>query len=103
MLTLSTAAHGLYAWGRRLIDTAARQPVVFDRPQVQSAARVELLETRLATLGSTARVESGPQDLTRQAHSRVVQFAEDYALTHTAERLHVTDLCEATGVSERTL
>ena len=32
-----------------------------------------------------------------------MQFAEDFALSHTAERLHVTDLCEAAGVSERTL
>jgi AraC family ethanolamine operon transcriptional activator len=32
-----------------------------------------------------------------------VQVAEDYALSHTAERLYVTDLCEAAGVSERTL
>jgi AraC-like DNA-binding protein len=97
------AAHGLYGWGRRLTDMAARQPEVFDRRQVQSAAQVELLETLLATIGSAARVGSAPEDLTRQAHSRVVQVAEDYALTHTAERLYVTDLCEAAGVSERTL
>jgi transcriptional regulator GlxA family with amidase domain len=32
-----------------------------------------------------------------------VQVAEDYALSHPAERLYVTDLCEAAGVSERTL
>ena len=32
-----------------------------------------------------------------------MQIAEDYALTHTAERLYVTDLCEVAGVSERTL
>jgi hypothetical protein len=37
------------------------------------------------------------------AVSRVVQITEDYALAHTAERLYVTDLCEAAGVSERTL
>jgi AraC family ethanolamine operon transcriptional activator len=97
------AAHGLYGWGRRLTDLAARQPEVFDRPQTQSAARVELLETLLATIGSAAHVEPAPQDLTRQAHSRVVQIAEDYAMTHTVERLYVTALCEAAGVSERTL
>ena len=57
----SVAAHGLYAWGRRLIDMAARQPEVFDRPQAQSAAQVELLETLLATLGSAVHVESGPR------------------------------------------
>jgi transcriptional regulator GlxA family with amidase domain len=32
-----------------------------------------------------------------------VQIAEDYALSHTAERLYVTDLCDAARVSERTL
>jgi transcriptional regulator GlxA family with amidase domain len=82
---------------------AARQPEVFDVPQTQTAAQVELLENLLATLRSAVHVESAPQDLTRQAHSRVVQIAEDYALSHTAERLYVTDLCEAAGVSERTL
>jgi AraC family transcriptional regulator, ethanolamine operon transcriptional activator len=97
------AARGLYGWGRRLTDMAARQPEVFDVPQAQAAAHVEFLEALLATLGPGGHVESGPQDLTRQAHSRVVQVAEDYALSHTAERLYVTDLCEAAGVSERTL
>jgi AraC family ethanolamine operon transcriptional activator len=97
------AARGLYRWGRRLTDLAARQPEVFDVPQTKSAAQVELLENLLATLRSAVQVESAPRDLTRQGHSRVVQIAEDYALSHTAERLHVTDLCEAAGVSERTL
>jgi AraC-like DNA-binding protein len=97
------ATHDLYRWGRRLTDMAARQPEVFDMPQTQSAAQIELLENLLATLRSAVQVESPPHDLTRQAHSRVVQIAEDYALSHTAERLHVTDLCEAAGVSERTL
>jgi AraC-like DNA-binding protein len=97
------AAHGLYAFGRRLADVAARQPEVFDLPQTQTAAQIDLLETLLATLGSAGHVESVAEDRTRQAHSRVVRTAEDYALSHTGEHLHVTDLCEAAGVSERTL
>ena len=97
------AAHGLYGFGRRLADVAARQPEVFDTPQTQAAAQIDLLETLLATLGSAGNVECAAKDLTRQAHSRVVQIAEDYALSHTAEHLYVTDLCEAAGVSERTL
>lgn len=97
------AAHALYSFGRRLADVAARQPEIFDVPQTQTAAQIELLETLLAGLGSVGHAESEPEDLTRQAHSRVVQIAEDYALTHTAERLYVTDLCQAAGVSERTL
>ena len=97
------AARGLYGFGRRLADIAARQPEVFDVPQTQTAAQIDLLETLLATLGSAGHIESAAEDRTRQAHSRVVQVAEDYALSHTAERLYVTDLCEAAEVSERTL
>jgi AraC family transcriptional regulator, ethanolamine operon transcriptional activator len=97
------AAHGLYGLGRRLADVASRQPEVFDVPQTQTTAQIEVIETLLATLGSAAQIESAAEDLTRQTHCRVVQVAEDYALTHTAEPLYVTDLCEAAGVSERTL
>lgn len=97
------AAHGLYGFGRRLADVAARQPEVFDVPQTQTAAQVDLLETLLATLGSSGPATSAAEDVTRQAHSRIVQIAEDYALSHIAEHLYVTDLCEAAGVSERTL
>jgi AraC family transcriptional regulator, ethanolamine operon transcriptional activator len=97
------AAHGLYGFGRRLADVAAWQPALFDVPQTQAAAQIDLLETLLATLGSPGHVEPVAEDRTRQAHSRVVQTAEDYALSHTAERLYVTDLCEAAAVSERTL
>jgi transcriptional regulator GlxA family with amidase domain len=97
------AAQGLYGLGRRLVDVAARQPEVFDVPQTQAAAQVDLLESLLAALGSVGNSDPVPRDLTRQVHSRVVRAVEDYALAHTAERLYVTDLCEAAGVSERTL
>jgi len=97
------AVRGLYGFGQRLADVAARQPEVFDVPQTQTAAQIELLETLLATLGSIDHVESAAEDRTQQAHSRVVRTAEDYALSHSADRLYVTDLCEAAGVSERTL
>lgn len=98
-----SAVHALYRWGRRLVDIAAKQPQVFDMPQTQSAAQVELIENLLATLRSTVQVEATRHDLTRQAYSRVVQLTEDYALSHASERIYVTDLCEAAGVSERTL
>lgn len=97
------AAHGLYRWGRRLTDVAARQPELFDVPQTRGAAQVELLENLLATLHSVVEVEWTPHEVTRQRHSRTVQLVEDYALSHIEERLHVTDLCKAAGVSERNL
>lgn len=98
-----TAARGLYDWGRRLTDMAARQPELFDLPQTQTAVEVELLEHVLAALGAAVPIEQSPHDVTRQIHSQVVQIAENYAMDHVAEPLYVTDLCEAAGVSERTL
>jgi AraC family ethanolamine operon transcriptional activator len=98
-----TAARGLYDWGRRLTDMAARQPELFDLPQTQTAVEVELLEHVLAALGAAVPIEQSPYDVTRQIHSQVVQIAENYAMDHVAEPLYVTDLCEAAGVSERTL
>jgi AraC-like DNA-binding protein len=97
------AAHRLYRWGRRLTKVAERQPELFDVPQVQAAAHVELLENLLATLRSVIQVDLTPHEVTRQRRSRIVQLAEDYALSHFPERIHLTDLCKAAGVSERTL
>ena len=97
------AASELYDWGRCIADVAERQPGLFDSPQPKSIAKNELLETLLATLGSATNAVCAPHDLTRQTYSQIVQIAENYVLTHATERLYVTDLCEAAGVSERTL
>lgn len=95
--------HDLYSWGRRITKIAARKPDLFDAPQSRSVAKIELLERLLLVLESVTVVDVIPQDTTRQGHSRIVQLVEDYALAHAAERLHVSDLCEVAGVSERTL
>ena len=94
----------LFDWGKRLVDTAARQPALFNEHRKERlAAQVELLETLLASLGVADDFEPTRSDQTRQAYSRIVKIAEDYALSHVGEQLHVTDLCSVAGVSERTL
>jgi AraC family transcriptional regulator, ethanolamine operon transcriptional activator len=96
--------HRLFDWGRRLVDTAARQPALFDEGKKErGAARVELLETLLATLSMADDFEPTRSDRTRQAHSLVVRIAEDYALSRADDQVYVSDLCRAAGVSERTL
>jgi transcriptional regulator GlxA family with amidase domain len=67
------------------------------------AAHVELLETLLATLGEVSDFTPDRGDRTREAQSRIVKKAEDYALSRSGDRLFVTDLCRAAAVSERTL
>jgi len=94
----------LYDWGRRLVDVAARAPHTFDegRPE-RTAAQVELLETLLATLGTASEFEPTRSDRTRQARSDIVRVAEDHAMSRVDDAVHVTDLCKAAGVSERSL
>jgi AraC-like DNA-binding protein len=67
------------------------------------AAQVELLEALLATLGDAHDFEPTRSERTRQARSLVVKIAEDYALSHIADHLYVSDLCRVAAVSERTL
>jgi AraC family transcriptional regulator, ethanolamine operon transcriptional activator len=93
-----------FEWGNRLVDTAARQPRLFnDRRETRVAAQAELLETLLATLGAATDFQPPRSDRTRLAQSRIVKIAEDYALAYAGDRLYLTDLCRATGVGERSL
>jgi len=90
--------------GKRLITAAERRPELFnDRRETRVTAQVELLEALLAALGATTDFKPPRQDGTRSAQSRIVKSAEDYALAHMGDRLYVTDLCKAAGVSERSL
>jgi AraC-like DNA-binding protein len=97
-------ARTLFDWGKRLVDVAARQPAIFnDGPRERGAARIELLETLLATLGESDVLEPTRDDRTRQAHSLVVKKAEDYVLARAGDDIYVSDLCRVTEVSERAL
>jgi AraC-like DNA-binding protein len=99
----------LFDWGKRLVDTAARQPALFNEHRKErAAAQVELLETLLASLGVADDFEPTRSDRTRQAQSLVVKIAEDYALSQIGDHLcgghlYVSDLCRVAAVSERTL
>jgi AraC family ethanolamine operon transcriptional activator len=94
----------LFDWGKRLVDTAARQPALFnERKDVRAAAQVEMLETLLSTLGATRNFEPTHADDVHQLQTLVVKTAEEYALSHVDERVYVTDLCRAAAVSERAL
>jgi AraC family ethanolamine operon transcriptional activator len=94
----------LFDWGKRLVDTAAHQPALFnDRKDERAAAQVEMIEMLLTTLGSTTDFKPSLEDQTHQSQSLIVKAAEDYALSHTDDRVYVSDLCRAAGTSERAL
>jgi AraC-like DNA-binding protein len=94
----------LFDWGKRLVETAAQQPGLFDEePRNRLAAREELLEVLLDTLRVAEGFESTRVDRTSQTHTAIVKLAEEYAMSQTGDRLYVTDLCRVARVSERTL
>jgi AraC family transcriptional regulator, ethanolamine operon transcriptional activator len=100
----SGAVRRFFAWGKRLVTAAVREPELFDdRKETRVAAQSELLDTLLAALDTTSDFHPPRGDDTRAARSRIVKIAEDYAMARTGDHLHVTDLCEAAGVSERSL
>jgi len=98
------SVQALHDWGRRLTETAANEPGLFDaHKREMGAVRVELMEMLLATIGAADDVSSSRSDRTRQAQSRIVRTAERYALAHIADQVYVSDLCRVAAVSERTL
>jgi len=100
----ATTVRRLFDWGKRLVETAARQPRLFnERKDERAAAHVEMVETLLATLRTTRDLDSVRVDQVQQSRFLVVKAAEDHALSHADERIYVTDLCRAAAVSERAL
>jgi AraC family transcriptional regulator, ethanolamine operon transcriptional activator len=94
----------LFDWGKRLANAAGRHPELFNHwTETILAARDELLEMLLAALDATSVPQLTLRDRTRQAYSRVVKLAEEYALARAGDRLYMKDLCVAAGVRERTL
>jgi len=94
----------LFEWGKRLIDTAARQPDLFnDRPDLRKAVQIEMFEQLIATLRGTGGADTTRSDRKRQTYSLMVKYVEEYALGHIGDHLLVTDLCRVAATSERTL
>jgi len=94
----------LFRWGHRLARAAAARPALFEgREHERAAAEVEGVEMLLAALRGADDLRPSRSDRSRQAQSRIVQRAEDYALAHAGEPIYVTDLCRAAAVSERAL
>ncbi|MBA5604251.1 helix-turn-helix domain-containing protein [Duganella sp. FT3S] len=97
------SAGNLFAWGKRLVEVATADPELFNNKEQRAAAQADLVDTLLTTLSGTSKLEPERRERTRQLQSDIVRAAERHALAHADERLYVTDLCRAAGVSERTL
>lgn len=97
-------ARAIFARGKRLAMTASRNPQLFEpgRPE-REAAEAAMLDALISALLSTDGYGPLGLETTRRSHSRIVAIAEQLVLSHPGEHVYVSDLCVATGVSERTL
>ncbi len=95
---------GLFNLGKRLTETAARDPAMLnDSVELRAVAHIELLEWLLATLQIVKQSEPTRLDQTRQRYSQIVKTAQEYVMEQRGVGYSVTDMCEATNTSERTL
>ena len=94
----------LFEIGKRLAETASSEPALLnDHDDVRAAAHKELLEWYLAALQIGEPAESSRVEQTSQRYSRIVKTAQEYVMEQQGVGYSVTDLCEVTNTSERTL
>jgi hypothetical protein len=94
----------LFNIGKRLAETATSEPALLnDHNDVRAAAHKELLEWYLATLQVVEPAEPSCVEQTSQRYSKMVRTAQDYVMEQQGLGYSVTDLCEVTNTSERTL
>jgi len=97
-------ARALFVLGKRLATTALRTPATFDEGRAERhVAQVELLEALLVAMRSAGTLDLVVTEKTRRMHDRIVKCAEELVVSRPGERVHVSDLCLAADVSERTL
>jgi len=94
----------LFDIGKRLAETASNEPALLnDHDEVRAAAHKELLEWYLAALEMVEPAEPSRVGQTSQRYSRIVATVQAYVMEQQGIGYSVTDLCEATNTSERTL
>lgn len=97
-------AGALYAWGKLVVDAAVQDAVAFNSSQShRQSVEADLVDQLRQALHSSRQWEPARSERLSQAKSEIVRIAEKFALQQSGERLYVTDLCKATGVSERSL
>jgi AraC-like DNA-binding protein len=105
MLEVSiSSAQKLFNWGKRLVETAAKEVSIFnEQNDGLLAIQCDLIEKLLETLGTAKGFQTSGSERTKQRQSIIVKIAENYAQSQNCTNIYVSDLCHVTGVCERTL
>jgi AraC-like DNA-binding protein len=103
VLRFDPATHGALAEILlRAGAVAAATPEAFDAPEVRRALCDSILSLVARAVEGLPR-RAPERERTMQSHARLVAAAEGYVRDRLGTPIYVTDLCTATGASERTL
>ena len=91
--------------GKRIATAAARSPEGFNASsEIRATARRQIIERLFsAAEKDLAAYQPTREDRRRQAYDQIVQIAEHHVMENPDQPGSVYDLCQAAGVSERTL
>ena len=99
-----TELRRLFDLGKRLAETATSEPAILnDNIDIRAAAHTELLECLLSTFQVIKHSEPTRLEQTSQRYSQIVKTAEEFVMEQQGLGYSVTEMCEATATSERTL
>jgi AraC family ethanolamine operon transcriptional activator len=95
---------GLFDVGKRLAETATNEPALLnDSGDVRATAHTEMLEWVLASIQTSEHIDISRIEQTSQRYSQIVKSAQEYVIEQHGVGYTVTDICEATNTTERTL
>jgi AraC family ethanolamine operon transcriptional activator len=97
-------ARELFELGSQIAETAESDPAVFnDNDWARSGAQLEFMDSMFTAIESCGLGESVDTDKKGKSYSQIVQTCEEYTLKLDGRRPYLSELCNASNVSERTL
>jgi len=100
----SEEARRLFELGSQIAETAENNPEIFNNNNwARCGAQIEFMDSLFTAIESCDPDGSGQADKKGKSYSQIVQTCEEYTLNLDGRRPYLSELCNASNVSERTL
>jgi len=100
----SEEARRLFELGSQIAETAENNPEIFNNNNwARCGAQIEFMDALFTAIESCDSDEPGQADRKGKSYSQIVQTCEEYTLNLDGRRPYLSELCNASNVSERTL
>ena len=97
-------ARKFFELGSQIAETAESNPAIFNNNDwARSGAQIELMDSMFTVIESCDLGESVDTDKKGKSYSQIVQRCEEYTLNLDGRRPYLSELCNVSNVSERTL